>query len=62
MNINKELIFKESLPFFKNLSKEEKNMQNPYKDMQSRLDTLQHEFSRKLASHGYINNSYVRGE
>ena len=26
MNINKELIFKESLPFFKNLSKEEKNM------------------------------------
>ena len=43
-------------------TKEEKNMQNPYKDMQSRLDTLQHEFSRKLASHGYINNSYVRGE
>ena len=32
------------------------------KDMQSRLNTLQHEFSRKLASHGYINNSYVRGE
>ena len=26
MNINKELIFKESLPFFKNLSKEEKNI------------------------------------
>ena len=43
-------------------TKEEKNIQNPYKDMQSRLDTLQHEFSRKLASHGYINNSYVRGE
>lgn len=42
--------------------KEEKNLQNSYKEMQSRLDTLEHQFSRKLASHGYINNSYVRGE
>ena len=42
--------------------KEEKNLQNPYKEMQARLDKLEYRFSRKLASHGYINNSYIRGE
>ena len=42
--------------------KEEKNLQNPYKEMQARLDKLEYQFSRKLASHGYINNSYIRGE
>ena len=41
--------------------KEEKNLQNHYKEMQSRLATLTHQFSEKLSSHGYINNSYVRG-
>ena len=42
--------------------KEEKNLQNHYKEMQARLDKLEYQFSRKLASHGYINNSYIRGE
>lgn len=43
-------------------TKEEKNMQNNYSKMIDRLDSLEHKFSQKLASHGYINNSYLRGE
>ena len=43
-------------------TKEEKNMQNNYSKMTERLNSLEHKFSQKLASHGYINNSYLRGE
>ena len=42
--------------------KEEKNMQNHYKPMQERLHELESQFSRKLARHGYINNSYINGD
>lgn len=43
-------------------TKEEKNIQNNYSQLKDRLDSLEHKFSQKLASHGYINNSYLRGE
>lgn len=41
--------------------KEEKMLQNNYKPMKERLDTMERQFSRLLGSYGYINNSYVRG-
>lgn len=43
-------------------TKEEKNIQNNYSQITDRLDSLEHKFSQKLASHGYINNSYLRDE
>ena len=42
--------------------KEEKSLQNPYKQMQDRLKRLEKQFSDHLSSHGYLNNSYLRGE
>lgn len=41
--------------------KEEKMLQNNYKLMQERLNRLEEQFSRQLGNHGYINNSYLRG-
>lgn len=42
--------------------KEEKMLQNNYKAMIERFDKLNTEFSKQLGMHGYINNSYVRGD
>lgn len=42
--------------------KEEKMLQNNYKPMKERLDTMERQFSRLLGSYGYINNSYIRGD
>lgn len=42
--------------------KEEKNLQNNYPQMVNRLISLERQFNKKIASHGYINNSYLRGE
>jgi hypothetical protein len=41
--------------------KEEKMLQNLYKQLQERQKTLQKEFSNLLSYHGYINNSYLQG-
>lgn len=41
--------------------KEEKSLQNNYKAMQSRMDVLESELAAQLSYHGYINNSYIRG-
>ena len=43
-------------------TKEEKNIQNNYSQITNRVDSREHKFSQKHASHGYINNSYLRGE
>lgn len=43
-------------------TKEEKGIQNNYAKMIDRLNSLEHKFTQKLANHGYINNSYLRGE
>ena len=42
--------------------KEEKMLQNNYKPMKERLESMERQFSRWLGSYGYINNSYIRGE
>lgn len=42
--------------------KEEKVLQNNYKPMKERLDTLERQFSKLLSHYGYLNNSYIRGE
>lgn len=41
--------------------KEEKSLQNPYKQMQDRLKRLEKQFSDHLSSHGYLNNPYLKG-
>lgn len=41
--------------------KEEKSLQNLYKQMQDRLKRLEKQFSDHLSSHGYLNNSYLKG-
>lgn len=41
--------------------KEEKSLQNSYKQMQDRLKRLEKQFSDHLSSHGYLNNSYLKG-
>ena len=42
--------------------KEEKVLQNNYKPMKERLDTLERQFSKLLSHYGYLNNSYIRGD
>ncbi len=42
--------------------KEEKMLQNNYKAITERFDKLNIEFSKQLGTHGYINNSYIRGD
>ena len=41
--------------------KEEKVLQNNYPQLKDRLKQLELQFSNKLRSYGYINNSYLRG-
>lgn len=43
-------------------TKEEKSLQNPYKQMQDRLAKLEKQFSMLIMSYGYINNPYLRGD
>lgn len=40
--------------------KEQKTLQNSYQASKARLSDLESQFSRLLAYHGYINNSYIR--
>lgn len=40
--------------------KEQKVLQNNYAGLRSRLSDLESKFAMLLASHGYINNSYLR--
>ena len=42
--------------------KEEKMLQNNYKPMKDRLDSLERQFSKLLSHYGYLNNSYIRGD
>ena len=44
------------------LTCKEKVLQNNYKPMKERLDTLERQFSKLLSHYGYLNNSYIRGD
>lgn len=42
--------------------KEEKMMQNPYKNIQSRLADLKKEQNKMIRDYGYMYNSYINGD
>ena len=42
--------------------KEEKMMQNHYKPMQDRLDSMKKEQNKMIRDYGYMYNSYINGD
>lgn len=42
--------------------KEEKMLQNPYKNAQGRLDDLKKEQNKMIRDYGYLYNSYINGD